>query len=257
MMHRFRGHSAAVTCLFRLSSESFISASADGLLKMWTCNLLERISYSGHTAGVKCLAVSEDEAIAASGSSDCTARIWSIFSGKCIGTLSGHTKVVVCIAISKNNSLIATGSDDTTLRVWSLHNLCCTHQFQYVDSVKCLLFTPDDKMVIAGAHCAEDQLVAWNIASRDRAINYIGHTHAVMCMLLMDRDHIITGSRDGMIKCWDIHCGNVLATFDLQSQVKYLSISRINEDAAVLSSTTKTGAVAILYIRKKLSHIKT
>ena len=257
MMHRFRGHSAAVTCLFRLSRESFISASADGLLKMWTCNLLERISYSGHTAGVKCLAVSEDEAIAASGSSDCTARIWSIFSGKCIGTLSGHTKVVVCIAISKNNSLIATGSDDTTLRVWSLHNLCCTHQFQYMDSVKCLLFTPDDKMVIAGAHCAEDQLVAWNIASRDRAINYIGHTHAVMCMLLMDRDHIITGSRDGMIKCWDIHCGNVLATFDLQSQVKYLSISRISEDAAVLSSTTKTGAIAILYIRKKLSHIKT
>ena len=103
MMCNIRGHSAAVTCLFRLSSEYFISASADGLLKMWTCSLLERISYSGHTAGVKCLTVSEDEAIAVSGSSDCTARIWNNLDGKCIGTLSGHAKVIVCIAISKNN----------------------------------------------------------------------------------------------------------------------------------------------------------
>lgn len=251
MIQSVNGHSGVVTCLFGFGCDSFISAAADGTLKMWTCSLIECTTFSGHTAGIKCFAVSGDEAIVASGSSDCTVRIWNILEGKCIGTLCGHTKAIGCIHISKDNAFIATGSDDMTLRIWSLHNSTCMQICKYSDSVKCLVFTHDDTMVTAGAHCAENQLIAWNIATGHQTIIYVGHTHAVMCMLLLDQDHLITGSRDGTIKCWNLGSGRVLATFDLQSQVKQLSLSRINEHDALLSSTTKSGTIAILYIRKR------
>ena len=251
MMHTIQGHSGAVACLFGLGSYSLVSGAADGMIKMWSCSLLHCTIYSGHTAGIRCLTISNDDAIAVSGSSDCTVRVWNLVDGKCIATLAGHTKVVGCVQISRDNALIASGSDDTTVCIWSMQNHTCIHQFKYSDSVKCILFTPDDKMVIAGAHCADSQLTAWSVITGDRAVDYIGHTHAVMCMLLMDHDHIITGSRDGTIKCWKIGSGKVQSTFDLQSQIKHLSMARITDHVAILSSTTKSGAIAILYIRKK------
>ena len=79
-----------------------------------------------------------------------------------------------------------------------------THDDLYTDSVKCVAFTNDNLRVLAGAHCAKDQLKAWNTGTGTCLNSYIGHTHAIMCMLLTSGDQ--TRSR-GLVMA-PLKCGN-------------------------------------------------
>ena len=104
--------------------------------------------------------VSKDRCIAASGSYDCNIRVWNILTADCATILTGHDAVVWRIAISSDNSLLASGGDDSTVRIYSLLENCCLHHIACPVNVKCVAFSLNDKVVIAGAHCSENQLKA-------------------------------------------------------------------------------------------------
>ena len=76
-----------------------------------------------------------------------------------------------------------------------------------------MAFSLNDKVVIAGAHCSENQLKAWNSTMGECVSDYKGHTHAVTCMKVVDGCTIITGSRDGTVKVWDITTGELFAVY--------------------------------------------
>ena len=44
--------------------------------------------------------------------------IWSLSSGKLIGTLIGHTDSIATITISQNDKFFITRSDDKTIKIW-------------------------------------------------------------------------------------------------------------------------------------------
>ena len=246
------GHTDTVTSLQVIDNASMLlSGSSDGSVKKWNLSSSLLVStFVGHSAGIKCLAVSNDASIATSGSFDCSIRVWEVDSGKCLIVLSGHTKVVWCVAITRSKETVVSGSDDQTLRIWNLKTGLCLHTIRYADNVKCLAVTADDREVIAGAHCGSDQLKSWNIATGECLNVYRGHTHAVMCMLLASSDkYLITGSRDGTIKVWQEATATLLASFDLQSQVKYLVITNATEERVTVAATTKSGPVSILELK--------
>ena len=142
----------------------------------------------------------------------------------CATILIGHDAVVWRIAISSDNSLLASSGDDSTVRICSLLENCCLQHIACPVNVKCIAFSLNDKVVIAGAHCSENQLKAWNSTTGECVSNYKGSTHAIMCMKVVDGRIVITGSRDGTVKVWDIITGELFAVFDLQSQVKHIAI---------------------------------
>ena len=247
-----QGHTGAVTCLHVVNSSQLISGSADSTLKIWNLKIGTCVqTLSGHKDGIKCLSVSKDGCFAASGSYDFSIRVWHIPTAKCKCTLTGHNKVVWCIAISEKNNLLVSGSDDCTMCVWNLQDLSLIHTIQYTDSVKCLAITSDNSIIVAGAHCGQYQLRSWSTQTGKCLSTYQGHTHAVMCLLLFHNDeYLITGSRDGTVKLWKVISATLLASFDLQSQVKYLAlISSTHENSATLAATTKSGPIAIFELR--------
>lgn len=119
----------------------------------------------------------------------------------------------------------------------------CIYKVKYSDSIKALCIV-DCNIFIAGAHCSHDQLKSWNIDNGKCVDNFVGHTHAVMCMLLLDDHHIITGSRDGTIRVWNFETSKMLSGFDLQSQVKHIGICRLSTESFLVASTTKSGPIA-------------
>ena len=67
-----------------------------------------------------------------------------------------------------------------------------------------------------------------------------------MCIQIVDDQTLISGSRDGTIKVWDINTGNMLATFDLQSQAKHIAVTKLADKGYIsVAATTKTGPIAM------------
>jgi len=240
------GHKSKITGLLELAHESgiFVSASLDSTLRVWNRSYEGSILY-GHTVGVTCISSSQDATAIASGSQDGSIRMWNPLLCSCTGILVGHSKAVNCISFAASDTRIISGSDDTTTRVWSIADHNCIMCVHYPDSVKTVCATSHETFV-TGAHCSHQQLRLWSTGTGECLKEFAGHTHAVMCMLRVDEHHFLTGSRDGTVRVWNFSVVEPLASFDLQSQVKHISLTKLIPGHFLLAATTKSGPIAFL-----------
>ena len=146
-------------------SYSFISASDDASIRLWdasnvsSTNLVDNITsdnhdsssiiigseipasgkniidnkissktFLGHSGPVLALASVEPEIAFLSGSSDKTARLWSIESGACLRVFAGHADAVTTVRPVDQVTFL-TGSDDTTIKVWDAFSTCCIRTY--------------------------------------------------------------------------------------------------------------------------------
>src|SRR5262245_53705625 len=98
----------------------------------------------GRAKKINAIAVSPDNNLLASVSSDHTARLWDSASGKALRTLKGHEGPVRCAAFSPRGKQLATGSNDMTVRLWDVdsgkHLVTISHHKEVVEGVT---FSPD------------------------------------------------------------------------------------------------------------------
>ncbi|KAG2059905.1 WD40 repeat-like protein [Suillus hirtellus] len=115
------GHSEVIWGLVRLGTGSnILSTSGDGSIRQWTKDgePLER-PWTSDGGAVPSIAISPDESMVMSGSTDGKLRLWNIREGSVVGDpWEGHESSVWCIEWSPNAREIASGSSDGTIRRW-------------------------------------------------------------------------------------------------------------------------------------------
>ncbi|XP_068761739.1 NACHT domain- and WD repeat-containing protein 1-like [Montipora capricornis] len=252
-----RSHQAGVVSLqVSLDDSVIISASNDKTVGHFHVFSGKVDHLIGHSDAVLCIAFMHGEIKAISGSKDKTVRMWNLLTNCCERTFTGHTAAVGCLAATSDHKIIASGSGDFTLRIWSTDSGECLHKLEgHHDSIKCLGITDDNRFVIAGSHEGKDQLLLWDLENGNCARKFTGHTHAVMNLKILpsdgleresSNDHILmTSSRDGTIKAWNIANGKLINSFDFQSQVKYFDVSPSDDGFSVVL-VTKSGTVSVL-----------
>lgn len=108
------GHSDTVRGLALMPDVGVLSASHDGSVRLWSVNgdaLLEMI---GHTAIVYCVAANSSGDVA-SGSEDCSAKIWK--NGTCCQSIQ-HPGCIWDVKFLPNGDLI-TACSDGVVRIWT------------------------------------------------------------------------------------------------------------------------------------------
>jgi len=107
---QFTGESSRML-VFVSTLDSIIKVFFEDSLKLF-------LSLYGHSLPALCVAVSDDDALLASGSADKTIKVWGLDFGDTHCTLHGHTDSVTDLAFIRRTHCFVTSSKDATIRYW-------------------------------------------------------------------------------------------------------------------------------------------
>ena len=89
-----------------------------GLLRLWNVETGQlKVSFKGHTEGIRSVAFSPDDKTLLSGSGDRTARLWDVVTGQELLTLKGHKFPVHLVAFAPDGKRLATASHNE-VKLW-------------------------------------------------------------------------------------------------------------------------------------------
>jgi WD40 repeat protein len=261
--HKLAEHAGPVIALaINADGTRAITGSTDATARVWdlTSGHCDH-TLTGHTDSVGAVAISADgtRAITGSGaylpqvlregeygdrfsyairrhgaSSDRTARVWDLISGRCEHKLTGHIDAVYTVAISMDGTRAITGSGDHTARVWNLTSPPREHQLTgHTAAVAALAVSAGGSRALTGSddHTAR----VWNLVSGRCEQVLTGHPGPVRAVAISaDGTRAITGS----VSTSDSH-KDVAWVWDLPSGRREHSLYTRAETAAMSADGTR------------------
>ncbi|MBD2775611.1 NB-ARC domain-containing protein [Iningainema tapete] len=191
--------------------------------------------------------------ILATGSDDCTVKLWRVSTGECIHTFKSpekDTKPVRTVAFSCDGKILASGSDDGTIKFWDtstgewIKTLSAHNQHR----VWALAFSPNPPLNKGGlggfggflASGGEDQtLKLWNINRENYCVKRLwrlkGYTRAVWCVAFSpDGETLASSSDEYSITLWNASTGKDF--LKLEGHISRIWAVAFSPDGNILAS---------------------
>ncbi len=151
----------------------------------------------------------------ASGSADCSIKIWISNSERCLYELLGHEGAVNCL-INLGPGVIVSGSADHSIKLWGLEFGECLVTLEDHDDEVSSLANIGNNLIISGSD--DSTIKVWHI-DLDSSNNFclktlLGHACEIGCLACLTSELIVSGSWDNSIKVWDISTGRCLNTLN-------------------------------------------
>lgn len=167
----------------------------------------------GHAAPVSCVAFSMDGKRIYSGDEEGNLIAWDVATSAQAWKTHVHTGKVYDVSCSADGR-IATGGSDYLVRITDAKggNLGILEGHQ--ERVYCVRFAPDGKTL---ASCSKDEEARlWDLEKRETIRTFGGHQDQVRALefLPTDANKVVTLTRGGALRLWDIKTGKEEAAFD-------------------------------------------
>lgn len=163
-----------------------------------------KCSLSGHRAAVTAVATHPIYSFFASGSEDCTIRMWDHETAQYERTLKGHTGPITSLAFDPKGITLASCSADMSIKLWDMTSFGCTKTLKGHDhTISGVAFMPSGDQLLS---CSRDQTIKlWEVASGYCLKTYSGHSEWVKCISIsLDGLHLASGGVDHSIIIWEI-----------------------------------------------------
>lgn len=223
-----RGHDHTISSIrFAYPAcDQVLTCSRDQTIKCWEVSSGFCVkTFSGHTDWVKCISVSLNGEMVASGGSDHSIIIWRMSTGQPVQTLRGHEHVVETLSYGKkpldanavlavqsintadSYSYLASGSRDKTVRLWDPDQGACLMVFTAHENwVRGVHLHENGKFIIS---CGDDKTIRIMDIKENRCLRTLAdcHNHFVTCLSMSPISSksnaiLVTGSVDKMLSIW-------------------------------------------------------
>jgi WD40 repeat protein len=175
--------------------------------KDWT-TLEERANLQGHTNTVLCLAIAPDGKTLATGSWDCSVKLWDIATGKEKRTLRGHEGLIHAVAFSPDGRVVASAGWDGVVRLWdaATGRQEAAYQAHADVRVMSLAFSLDGRTLATAGHDGAVKLYELASGKERAAFLATGGTVASIAFSPDGRTLAAAGER-GTVRFWDVASG--------------------------------------------------
>ncbi len=190
----------------------------------------------GHTSYVYSAVFSADGKLALTASSDKTARIYEVASGKELQVLSGHTIYVNSAVFSADGKLALTASGDNTARIYEVATGKVLQILKgHTSMVSSAVFSADGKLALTAS---EDKTARiYEVASGKELQVLSGHTESVhSAVFSADGKLALTASEDKTARIYEVASGK---------ELQVLSGHTSGVNSAVFSADGKLALTAI------------
>lgn len=205
--HQLTQHDGYISCCRFVEEGKILTASGDSTCIHWDIENAKPITkFAEHGADVMSAAQSPtDPNMFASGSVDCTAKIWNLNQDQSCFTFGDfHTTDINSVSFFPGGNAFGTGSDDSTCRMFDIR--CCGEIGQFFnESISCgitsVCFSKSGRLLFAGYE--DNKCIAWDIANPGDNYQWDAHDNRVSCLgVTLDGKALCTGSWDNFLKIW-------------------------------------------------------
>ncbi len=149
----------------------------------------------------RCVAISPDSKVIASGGLDATVSLWDREGGKDLQRLTGHSDAVLSVAFSLDGRHLASASADGSTRIWNVSTGQSLYTLSgHVGAVLAAVFSPDGQLVISGG--ADGTVRFWNTATGQNLETMGAHSSVWQVAFGSNGKYLAAGYADGTINIW-------------------------------------------------------
>jgi len=209
-----RGHADQVyTAVVSPDGRWVASGSWSGELRLWDLQTGETRQLAGHTAGINFLVFNHDGTQLASGSDDRTVRLWDLASGEEPRVLEEQPHRVYGVAFSPDGTQLASACRDHVVRLWDVASGELVDQLPpRPTSLTNLTYSPDGGLLALAGPAVNVSI--WDLQTREER-QLLGHSGKVWDVAFTpDGTRLVSASRDGSARIWDVVSGRELAVVE-------------------------------------------
>jgi WD40 repeat protein len=160
------------------------------------------VSTFSHEEAVTAMAWKADSSVLATGSADCTVRLWDPRSGRDLGVINRVISTVTAIAFSPDGRFLAVAAVDLSIRVFKLSNLSLVKTFYgHTRPIEAMAFHPRSWLLATGSR--DGSLGLWDVR-RGLGHGQIEASHQPISCLAFSPEgkYLAAGGLDKILRVW-------------------------------------------------------